>query len=746
MSRTYVSQTVERLSLVFALLLVLLIALLSFRAWAAYGVQSEQQEITQRVVTETNALLSSLKDAETGQRGFLLTGDENYLQPYQQAMHDIPVNLETLNKVTVTRRPDQEQRVMQLRPLIKSKLDEMEQTIDRRRASRPQEALAIVETDRGKILMDQIRAVCAEIQTAANKRLNEFSRESRASANEVGLIGTAGAAALFVLLVFSSVTIHKGTQRRQQLIEALERSEKETKEARDWLETTIGSIGDGVIATDAEGRVSFLNPVAQSLTGWEQEHAAGKRLDEIFVITNEETGATVENPVTKALREGRVVGLANHTKLTQKNGRQIPIDDSAAPIRNAAGHVAGVVLVFRDVSDRKEAETAVEASMERYRHLFDYSRAVMNNMAEGLYTVDREGLVTFINPVAEKIFGWSGSELMGKRMHDVTHYKHPDGTPYPASECPGLQVLRDGTELREFEDVFIRKDGSFFPVVYSASTLVSGGETIGVVVAFRDDTERQKAEAERAEAERQLRRANEDLNQFAFAASHDLQEPLRMITSYSQLLVKGYRGQLAGEASVCVEFINEGTKRMRDLLGDLLAYTQLNGDRDLALETVSLNVAVQKAIENCKAAIEETEGVVTSEPLPVIPGHEPHFVQLFQNLISNAIKYRDPARAPRVQVGVVRRMTEYHFSVKDNGMGIDPEYHQKIFGVFKRLHGRMIPGTGIGLAICQRVVERYGGRIWVESQLNQGATFYFTIPIVEDGIVRADMKGKSNGQ
>ena len=233
-------------------------------------------------------------------------------------------------------------------------------------------------------------------------------------------------------------------------------------------------------------------------------------------------------------------------------------------------------------------------------------------------------------------------------------------------------------------------------------------------------------EAERLNEE--LQRANDDLKQFAFAASHDLQEPLRMITSYSQLLIKGYRGQLDGEPAVCVEFINKGAKHMRDLLADLLSYTEAGENQEEADEAIDLNVVFETVTENLETAIEESSAVVTCGDLPTVRGHDARFVQLFQNLIGNAIKYRreEPLR---ITVSAEQRNDEWCFAVSDNGIGIDAEYYQTIFGVFKRLHGNTVPGTGIGLAICQRVVTRYGGQIWVESLVGRGTTFYFTIPM-----------------
>jgi PAS domain S-box-containing protein len=377
---------------------------------------------------------------------------------------------------------------------------------------------------------------------------------------------------------------------RKKAEERLRLSEAQARQARDWLQTTLASIGDAVIATDAQGRVTLLNDVAQSLTGWTQEQAEGQPLEEVFVISNAETGAVVENPVSKVLREGRIVGLANHTRLTARDGRRSPIDDSAAPIRDAAGHVTGVVLVFRDITARKKAEDAVQQSLE------------------------------------------------------------------------------------------------------------------------------------------ELRRSNEDLNQFAFAASHDLQEPLRMIASYSQLLLESSSSPVDGEAAVCVNFITEGTKRMRELLADLLAYTQVNAGEQRTVELIDVNRIFHKAIENLGTAITDSQAVVTRDDLPMVAGQEAHFLQLFQNLIGNAIKYRGE-KTPRIHVSAARQDRDWRFAVSDNGIGIAPEYHQKIFGVFKRLHGKSIPGTGIGLAICQRVVHRHGGRIWVESEPREGATFCFTLPV-----------------
>jgi CHASE3 domain sensor protein len=234
-----------------------------------------------------------LKDAETGQRGFLLTGEDRYLIPYRQALADVPVILDNLKRTTATR-PDQAERAEKLRPLVKDKLDELKETVDLRRREGLEAAVRVVRSDRGKAAMDHLRQSCLDIQTVAQNRLAQYSEQSKTAADELGLISTLGSTVLFVLLAFATVTIHNGTRRRHRLFQDLQKSETQTVEARDWLEVTLGSIGDAVIATDSGGKITFLNRVAESLTGWTSQQAVGRPLQQVFVIHNEETTKFVE--------------------------------------------------------------------------------------------------------------------------------------------------------------------------------------------------------------------------------------------------------------------------------------------------------------------------------------------------------------------------------------------------------------------------------------------------------------------
>jgi light-regulated signal transduction histidine kinase (bacteriophytochrome) len=232
---------------------------------------------------------------------------------------------------------------------------------------------------------------------------------------------------------------------------------------------------------------------------------------------------------------------------------------------------------------------------------------------------------------------------------------------------------------------------------------------------------------EQKEKEEELRQANEDLQQFAYSASHDLQEPIRNVAVYSEIVAKRYHHQLDADGRQFLGFLTEGGRRLATLIDDLLAYTRA-GVVEGGTAAVDSSAALQHALSSLAQAIREAEAAVTYDPLPRVHMGASHLQQVFQNLIANALKYRRVDR-PQIHISAVDQGAAWRFSVQDNGIGIDPQYKEKIFGVFKRLHrDQKYGGTGIGLAICQRVVERYGGRIWVESSPGQGATFFFTVP------------------
>jgi len=489
--------------------------------------------------------------------------------------------------------------------------------------------------------------------------------------------------------------------------------------AHDSLETTLASIGDAVVSTDLEGRVFFANRVALGLLGWSEDEIKGKPLDDVFTIVNEFTHARLANPVAKVLREGEIVAVSDHAILLSRDGAEIPVDTSAAPIRRENGPVQGAVLVFRDVSSRRRAD-------ETSRLL----ASIVESSADAIFATSLDGIVASWNSGAERIFGYTANEIVGRSISTIATPEHQEERPLI------LQRIATGERVANFETVQRTKDGRLIHVALTISPLRDAlGRVIGASTVARDITGRVQNARRLAELNASLQRtnenlarSNEDLERFAFVASHDLQEPLRMITVYSQLLVKMYSQGVDEKATAFVGNIVGGTQRMRELLADLLAYTEVGAELEDAIQPVDLNETLEKVKQNLNMAIGASGAEIVADPMPALRVHEAHLIPLFQNLIGNAIKYRGTA-APRIRISVETLNKELRFAVADNGMGIEPEYHDKIFVPFKRLHGKAIPGTGIGLSICQRVVERYGGRIWVESEPGAGATFIFLLPL-----------------
>jgi PAS domain S-box-containing protein len=376
-----------------------------------------------------------------------------------------------------------------------------------------------------------------------------------------------------------------------------------------------------------------------------------------------------------------------------------------------------VTAAIRDISVRKAAEASLAQKESRYRGLLEAA-------PDAMVVVNGAGEIVLLNLQAEKWFGYPRDELLGQQVTNIipTGFADriiADGLRSAADAL--AQQIGTGIEL-----VALRKDGSEFPIELMLSPL-EGSDGILVTAAIRDISVRKAAEASLAQKVDELARSNEELGQFAYIASHDLQEPLRMVASYTQLLSRRYKGRLGADADEFIAFAVDGASRMHRLIEDLLAYSRV-GTRGTDLVCTSSEEAFGQALVNLRGSIEESGAKVTHDPLPEVLADEPQLVQLFQNLLGNAIKYRR-AGVPRVHVSVVRNAgRNWRYAVRDNGIGIDPQYFERIFGMFQRLNKRdEFAGTGIGLAICKKIVERHGGTISVESRPGHGSTFHFTL-------------------
>ncbi len=363
-------------------------------------------------------------------------------------------------------------------------------------------------------------------------------------------------------------------------------------------------------------------------------------------------------------------------------------------------------ILQQEIAERELAEAELRTASL-------YARSLIEAALDPLVTISAEGKITDVNEATELVTGIPRDKLIGTDFSD--YFTEPE-----KARDGYLQVFTSGS-VRDYPLTIRHASGATTDVLYHATLYRNeAGEVQGVFAAARDITERKQMETE-------LRRSNVELQQFAYITSHDMQEPLRMITSYLQLLEKRYGGKLDKDADEFIGYAVDGAVRMRNMINDLLEYSRIQ-TRGRDFEPVNVEHTFHTALSNLEVTIKENKGTVTHDPLPIVTADPTQFTQLLQNLIANGVKFHGET-PPKVHISAKKEGSNWLFSVQDNGIGIAPEYQSRIFNIFQRLHTRdEYPGTGIGLALCKRIVERHGGRIWVESQAGQGATFYFTIP------------------
>ena len=353
-----------------------------------------------------------------------------------------------------------------------------------------------------------------------------------------------------------------------------------------------------------------------------------------------------------------------------------------------------------------------------------YVDNILKSMAETLMVIDTDGTIQRVNQAAISLLGYERHELIGRSAGDLFE------------EGVDVLSLLKQSELndviRRVDTSVVTKDGRHVAVSLSGSVMRDeDGEIQGMVCVAQDITERKQTQEILERQTQELARSNSELEQFAWVASHDLQEPLRMVASYTQLLSKRYKGKLDADADEFIAFAVDGATRMRRLINALLELSRV-GTRGKDFEATDCEAIYDRTLVNLQGLVEESGAVVTHDRLPTVMGDVTQLGQLFQNLIANAIKFRGDEQLT-VHVGAEQRNGHWEFCVRDNGIGIDPEYAERIFVVFQRLHGKGDrPGTGIGLSICKKIVELHGGRIWVKSQPDEGAAFYFTLPLNEE--------------
>jgi len=513
-------------------------------------------------------------------------------------------------------------------------------------------------------------------------------------------------------------------KRQADLIRRLERQEfdQAVYEQREWLRVTLASIGDAVITTDTQGRLTFLNSAAQSLTGWTQDGAAGQPLEVVFHIEDEQTRRRIANPADRVLAEGKVIGLGNRTLLIAKDGTERPIEDSAALIRNAGGKVLGIVLVFRDISERKRSEDALRASEAR-------KASMLRASLDGIITIDADGRVVEFNPAAESMFGYREAEVIGQEMAHLViplelQDKHRAGlVRYLATgEGPALN--------RRLQLPARRKDGSEF-IAELAITRLAGSERPLFTGFIRDITKERDAEERIYALVNELRDADRRKDEFLAMLAHELRGPLAPLANLLEIMKRGESGD--EELRSMMERQLALIVRLVDDLSDLSRITR--NRLELRKKRVELASVIHHAVEICRPLSQcaEHEIIVTLPSEPIYLDADPtRLAQVFSNLLNNACKYTEPGG--RIEVTAERQGSDVLVKVKDSGIGIPADQLTKIFDMFTQIHPSLDQsrhGLGIGLTLVKQLVELHEGMVEAFSRgPGQGSEFVVRLPFI----------------
>jgi PAS domain S-box-containing protein len=497
--------------------------------------------------------------------------------------------------------------------------------------------------------------------------------------------------------------------------------------------TLFTAVRDAVIVTNATtGRVVLWNPAAEQIFGYPAGEAVGMQVRALVPEWR-------RDEVLAHLREYAATGRSQLTEVTapsesvvvRKDGQEIVVESTVAPLdpKDHPELVGRFLLsISRDITERKRKEEAFRRAAVAQALLLESARAI-------LWRGDAQPFqFSYVSPEAEKLLGYPRERWLEEPAFWKDHIHDDDREWAVQHRTESTNALRN----HEHEYRMVAADGRVVwlrDIVAVVPDEDRPKELIGVMVDISREREIHQ-ELERRTNE--LQRSNAELEQFAYVASHDLQEPLRTVVSYLQLIEEDYRNTLGAEGKEFLDYAVDGAKRMQTLINDLLVYSRVER-RGRPFEPVSLEAVLHEVLSDLRTGIVEAGAQITHDTLPMVSADVMQLAQLLQNILSNALKFRD-REPPRIHLSAEREGPMWRIAVRDNGIGIAPEYQDLIFAIFQRLHVRdEFPGTGIGLAVCAKIVERHGGRIWVESAVGKGSTFYFTLPAVEE---QSDSQGE----
>jgi PAS domain S-box-containing protein len=710
---------IAQIALAIAVLTLLAVGAVCYRSLVLSGESGGRVRHTYEVLEGLQGLLAASQGGDAMARAFAWTGAESDLLAWQAEISTLRADEAALG-LRLAGDPQQRRHLANLGKLLDKQVQFGQRIVDFRRTMGPAGAAAAIAAGSSRGFTAEVAVAADLLRTEEWRALALRDAEAKRSLRQAKAVLIAGDLLGILVVVAAFLSVRRDSARRRSVEQALRESEERY---RGLLEAAP----DGMVVVNAAGEIVLLNAQAENQFGYRRDELLGQKVTSLIPQGFAER-LIADGTRTAAEALAQQIGTGIELNGRRRNGSTFPIEIMLSPLDGRTGIL--VTAAIRDISVRKAAELHLAQMESRYRGLLEAA-------PDAMVVVNIAGEIVLLNVQAEKQFGYRRDELLGRQVRSII----PEGfaerlvaDALRSSEDALAQQIGTGIELSGR-----RRNGTCFPIEIMLSPL-EGAEGMLVTAAIRDISTRKAAEAELLQKVEELKRSNEELGQFAYIASHDLQEPLRMVASYTQLLSRRYKGRLDADADEFIAFAVDGASRMQRLIQDLLAYSRV-GTKGKELQETASGRALAQALVNLRAAVEASGAEVTHDSLPVVLADDSQLVQLFQNLVGNAIKYQGPG-IPRVHVSAEKSASgRWLFAVRDNGLGIDPQYFERIFGMFQRLHKREeFAGTGIGLAICRKIAERHGGAIEVESEPGQGATFRFTLAGIESeaGMARAE--------